>query len=248
VNVTKLNALRRLTMKVHGESPAPRKYKEWIIRLYAWGLSVIVPHQPIDGFVQTVQPRLFELVELGSDGLRNVARFAPVIPVPCPFVRCHSVTSRLLQVFQLYYKLAALVDHVALLVLNAAPRDATTHRQLCHFPCHWPKASTRSGGGLDANAYKEALLAATLDRDCTFVAELIGLLDCFATVPRVAQGNLLRALACCEATQLLKSASTPTQNQFLQANRIKQSPRGQPISYFPIKGQVDVPGVVQTTF
>jgi hypothetical protein len=84
------------------------------------------------------------------------------------------------KVFQLCYKLAALVDHVALLVLNAAPRNATTHRQLCHFPCHWPKASTRSGGGLDANAYKEALLAATLDRDCTFVAELIGLLDCFA--------------------------------------------------------------------
>ncbi len=32
-NVTKLNALRRLTMKVHAE-PAPRKRKVWGIRLY----------------------------------------------------------------------------------------------------------------------------------------------------------------------------------------------------------------------
>jgi hypothetical protein len=33
-NVTKLNALRRLTMKVHAESPAPRKHKQWSVRLY----------------------------------------------------------------------------------------------------------------------------------------------------------------------------------------------------------------------
>ena len=34
MSVTKLNALRRLTIKVHGESPAPRKHKEWRFRLY----------------------------------------------------------------------------------------------------------------------------------------------------------------------------------------------------------------------
>jgi hypothetical protein len=55
-----------------------------------------------------------------------------------------------------------------------------------------------------------------------------------STVPRVAQGNLLRALASCEPTQLLKSASAPMQNHFLRANRIKQRPRGQPISYSAI--------------
>lgn len=32
--VTKLNALRRLAIKVHGESPAPKKHKEWRFRLY----------------------------------------------------------------------------------------------------------------------------------------------------------------------------------------------------------------------
>ena len=65
-------------------------------------------------------------------------------------------------------------------MLNAAPTNATTHRQLRHFPSHWPKASTRSGGGLDVNAYKETLLAATLEGDRAYVAELIDLLDCFA--------------------------------------------------------------------
>src|SRR6516165_1888229 len=98
-------------------------------------------------------------MELGSDGLRNFARFAPVIPIPCPFVRCHSVTSRLLQVFQFRYESAALVDHVAFLELNAAPRNATTCHQLYHFTSHWPKLSARSSGRLDANAYKKAFLA-----------------------------------------------------------------------------------------
>jgi hypothetical protein len=32
--VIKLNALSRLTMKVHAESPVPRKHKHWRIRLY----------------------------------------------------------------------------------------------------------------------------------------------------------------------------------------------------------------------
>ena len=32
--VIKLNALSRLTMKVHAESPVPRKHKHWKIRLY----------------------------------------------------------------------------------------------------------------------------------------------------------------------------------------------------------------------
>jgi hypothetical protein len=73
-----------------------------------------------------------------------------------------------------------LVDHVASLVLNAAPRNATTHRLLRHFASHWPKASTRSGGSLDANAYKEPLLAATLNRDPALTAKLVGLLDSFS--------------------------------------------------------------------
>jgi hypothetical protein len=85
-----------------------------------------------------------------------------------------------LQVFQLYYKLAALVDHVASLVLNTAPTNATTRRQLRHFPSHWSKASTRSGDSPDANAYEEALLAATLNRDPALTAKLVGLLDSFS--------------------------------------------------------------------
>jgi hypothetical protein len=33
-NVTKLNALRRLTLKPHAESPAPRKHKVYTVRVF----------------------------------------------------------------------------------------------------------------------------------------------------------------------------------------------------------------------
>ncbi len=40
MSVTKLNALRRLTMKIHAESPEPRKRKEYRFRLYDGELLV----------------------------------------------------------------------------------------------------------------------------------------------------------------------------------------------------------------
>ena len=69
MSVTKLNALRRLAIKVHGESPAPRKHKEWRFRLYD-GDRVVGSV----GLVDIIDAEREFMVELNATSRRQTAR------------------------------------------------------------------------------------------------------------------------------------------------------------------------------
>jgi hypothetical protein len=60
-NVTKLNALRRLTMNLHVESPTPRKHKEWRQRRASKAHSITTDtpcsHQLAPSWLAPTMPR-----------------------------------------------------------------------------------------------------------------------------------------------------------------------------------------------